>query len=64
MKGIAEMSLDMTMGPRVAAVHTGMVAQTETEPPVRFWLQDLVTVAGTTVCVALASVFGVLLYLS
>jgi hypothetical protein len=58
------MSLDMTMGPRVAAVHTGMVAQTEAEPVMQFWLQDFITVAGTTVCVGLASVFGVLLYLS
>jgi hypothetical protein len=52
------------MGTRVAAIHAGVRAQTEAEPVMRFWLQDLITVAGTTVCVGLASVFGVLLYLS
>jgi hypothetical protein len=58
------MSLDFTMGSRVAAGHTAVRAQTEAEPAMRFWLQDLITVTGTTVCVVLASVFGVLLYLT
>jgi hypothetical protein len=58
------MSFDMTMGTRVAAVHTATRAQTEAEPVMRFWLQDLIAVAGTTVCTVLASVLAVLVYLS
>jgi hypothetical protein len=58
------MSLDMTIGTRVAAAHTGMRAQTEAEPAMRFWLQDLITVTGTAVCAVLASGLAVLLYLA
>ena len=58
------MSLDMTIGTRVTAAHTGILAETEAAPPMPFWAQDMIAIMGTGVCAVLASALAVLLYLA
>jgi len=59
------MSLDMTVGVRSADVLVeadAAIVQAAT-PAVRYWLQNLAMIAGTTFGVTFASALGVLLFL-
>ena len=58
------MSLDMTVGPRQAALDSAQQQiDEEAAPAAPLWLQDLILVAATALGVTISSALAVLLFL-